>query len=89
MWSCVLHICNVTACKLIEDSAIMGLPSHYNICPSQLKYQMKKSWLKAIMLYQQLLSSVSYATFCPIYNSMFMFYVYAYVYTERFINYCG
>ena len=47
MWSCVCPICNVNACKLVGDSASMGLPSHYSICPSQLKYQMKNFWLKA------------------------------------------
>ena len=36
MWSCVCHIHNVVACKLMEESAIMGLPSHYSICPFQL-----------------------------------------------------
>ena len=29
---------NVTACKLMEKSAIMGLPCHYSICLSQLMY---------------------------------------------------
>ena len=54
----------------------MELPSYYSICASQLKYQMKKYWLKASVLYEQLLSSVQYATLCPIRNSMFMFFVY-------------
>ena len=57
MWSCVCPIHNVAACKLMEDSAIVGLPSHYSICPSKLMYQIKKFWLKASVLYEQLLSS--------------------------------
>ena len=64
MCSCVCPIRNVTACKLMEESAVVGLTSHYRTCPSQLKYQMKKIWLKASVLYEQLLSSVSYATVC-------------------------
>ena len=76
MWSCVCPIRNVAACKLMEESAIMGLPSHYSICPYQLMYQIKKIWLKASVLYEQLFSSVSYATLCPICNDMFMFFVY-------------
>ena len=43
----------------------MGLPSHYSLCPSQLKHQMKTFWLKASVLYEQLLSSVLYTTTCP------------------------
>ena len=39
----------------------MRLPSHTSICPSQLKYQMKFFWLKASVLYEQLLNSVPYA----------------------------
>ena len=31
MWSCVCPIHNMTACKLMEESAIMGLPFHYSI----------------------------------------------------------
>ena len=31
----------------------MGLSSHYNICPSNLKYQMKKNWLKESVLHEQ------------------------------------
>ena len=54
----------------------MGLPSHYSTCPTQLMYQIKKIWHKASVLYEQLLSSVPYATLCPISNSMFMFFVY-------------
>ena len=54
----------------------MRLPFHYNICPSQMKYQMKKFWLRTSVYYEQLLSSVSYATLCPIRNSMFMFFLY-------------
>ena len=84
MCSCVCSICNVTACKLMEESAIMGLPSHDSIRPSQFKYQMKKMWLKASVLYEQLLSSVPYTPLCPIHNSMFMF-----LYTEQSINYFG
>ena len=67
---------NVTACKLMEESAIKGFPSHHSIRPSQLQYQMKKFWLKARVLYEQLLSSVPYATLCPIHNSIFMIFVY-------------
>ena len=33
-------------------------------------------WLKASVLYEQLLSSVPYTTLCPIHNDMFMFFVY-------------
>ena len=50
-------------------------PSHYSICPSQLKYQMKNFWLKTGVLYEQL-CSVPFATLWPIYSSMFMFFVY-------------
>ena len=78
MWSCVCPIRNVTASKLMEKSAIKGLPSHYSICPSQLKYQMKKFWLKASVLYEQLLSSVPYALVC-LWS----------LYTEKSINYFG
>ena len=56
------HVCpllNVTACKLMEETAIKGFPSHYSICSYQLKSQMKNIWLKANVLYQQLLSSVA------------------------------
>ena len=73
---CVCPIRNVAACKLMEESAIMGLPSQYSISPSQLTYQIKIFWLKASVLYEQLLSSVPYATLCPIRNGMFMFFVY-------------
>ena len=59
MWACVCPICNMTACKLMEENGIMGFPSHYSICPSQLKYKMKKFWLKASELYEQLLNSVT------------------------------
>ena len=76
MWSIVCPICNMTACKLMQESAIMGLPSHYSVCPSQLKYQMKKFWLKASVLYKLLLSSVPYTTLHLIHNSMFIFFVY-------------
>ena len=44
--------------------------------PPHLKYQMKKCWLKVNILYEQLLTSVPYATLCPICNSMFTFFVY-------------
>ena len=60
----------------------MGLPSHYSICPSQLMYQIKIFWLKASVLYEQLLSSVHmrhvvpYATVCL-----------CSLYTEQSINY--
>ena len=76
MWSCVCPICNANVCKLIEESAIMGLPSHYSIYPSQLNYQIKKFWLKASVLYEQLLTSVIYATLCPILNGIFIFFEY-------------
>ena len=72
MWSCVCPIQNVAACKLMEEGAIMGLPSHYSICPSQLMYQINIFWLKASVLYEQLLGSVLYATLCPMRNNMFM-----------------
>ena len=49
--------------------------TYSNICPSQLKYQMKNFWLKASVLYEQLLSRVLYTTFCPIGNSMFVIFV--------------
>ena len=78
MWSCVCPIHNVTACKLMEERAIKGLPSHYNICLSQLKYQMKNFWLKASVLYGQLLSSAPYAALCL-----------CSLHTEQFINYFG
>ena len=42
VWLCVCPIRNATACKFMEESAIKGLPSHYSIFPSQLKYQIKK-----------------------------------------------
>ena len=66
----------VTACKLMEENAIKGLPFHYSICPYQLKYQMKMFWLMPRVLYEQLLSRVPYATLCPIRNSMFMIFLY-------------
>ena len=72
----VYPIRNVTACKLMEESVIKGIPSNYSIYPSQLKYQMKKLWLKASVLYEQLLSSVPYTTLYPICNCMFMVFVY-------------
>ena len=54
----------------------MGVPSHYIICPSQLMYQIKYFWLKASVLYEQLLSSIPYATVCL-----------CSLYTEQSINY--
>ena len=54
----------------------MGLPYHYSIFPSQLQYQIKIFWPKAIVLYEQLLIKVPHATLCPIRNSMIMFFVY-------------
>ena len=78
MRSCVCPICNVTAFKLMEESTIMELPCHYSICLSHLKYQIKNFWLKASVLYEQLLSSVPYATVCL-----------CHVYTEQSINYFG
>ena len=53
----------------------MGLSSPYSICPSLLKYQMKKFWLMASVLFEQLLS-VPYATVCL-----------CSLYTEQFITY--
>ena len=62
---------NEIACKLIEESAIKGFPSRYSIYSSQLKYQMKKVWLKASVLYMSNYLVVShmqhfapYATVC-------------------------
>ena len=46
---------SVAACKLMEESAILGLPFHYSICLSKLKYQMKN----LCVLYEQLLGNVS------------------------------
>ena len=63
-------------CKLVEESAIKGLPSYYSTCPSQMKYQIKMFWFKASLLYEQLLSSVSYATRCPYATVCFMLFVY-------------
>ena len=54
----------------------MGLPSHYSICSSQLKYQMNKILFNASVLLEQLLSSVPYATLCAIPNGTFMSFVY-------------
>ena len=76
MWSYMCQICNKTARKLTEESAFMGLPSHYSIHFPHLKYQMKTFWSKASVMYEQLLSSVPYAMLCPIHNTMFMFFVY-------------
>ena len=42
----------------------------------------KKIWLTTSVLYEQLLSSVPYATLCPICNSVFIS-----LYTEQSINY--
>ena len=62
----------------------MGLPSHYSICPSQLKYQMKKKLIKASVLYEQFEAVyhtqhfVQYATLC-----LFS------LYTEQSIKYFG
>ena len=55
MWSCVCPTPNVAACKLMEESAILGPPFHYSICLSQLKYQMKN----LCVLYEQLLGNVN------------------------------
>ena len=76
IWSCVCSIGNMADCKFMEESAFLGLPSHHSICPFQLMSEVKKFWFKANILYDQLLSSVPYATLCPIHNSMFMFFVY-------------
>ena len=59
----------------------MGLPSHSSIYPSQMKYQMKKFWLKADVLYEQLLISVPYAARRPVPNGTYS------LYTEQSINY--
>ena len=75
MWSCVCPIPNVTACKLIKESAIMGLPSIIAYVP-QFKYQMKIIWIRASALYEQLLSSAPYTTLCLICNCMIMLFVY-------------
>ena len=76
MWSYVCPIHNMTACKLMKEGVIMGIPSNYSTCPSQSKYQIKHFWLKAGGLHKQLLNSVPYATLYPIHNGMFMFFVY-------------
>ena len=68
MWSYVCPMHNVTASKLMEESAIEGFLSHYSICPSQLMYQMKNVWPKASVLYEQLLSSVPYVCLCSLYT---------------------
>ena len=60
----------------MEEGAAKGLPPHYSICPSQLKYQIKKFWLKASVLYEQLLSSFPDATLCPMCKSMLMIFVF-------------
>ena len=44
MWSCVCPKRNMAACRLMGDSTIMGLPSHYSICPSQFMYQIKQKF---------------------------------------------
>ena len=67
MRSCVCPIWNVTACMLMEESAIERLPSHYSICVAYGTSQ---------LLYEQLLSSVPYATLCPIRKGMFIIFVY-------------
>ena len=66
---CVSHN-DMAVCKLMEESVIIGLPSHYSICPFQLMYQMKNFWLKASVLYEQLLCSVPYGTLCLIHNGI-------------------
>ena len=78
MCSSLCPVYSMNACQLIEESVIKGLTSHYSICPSQLKYQIKKIWLKTSVLYEQLLSSAPYATLC-----LCSFY------TEQSINYIG
>ena len=86
MWSSVCTIRNMTASKLTEESAIKGHLSHYSICPSQLKHQMKFGfWIKASVLYEQLLSSVpSMQHFVP-YTTVCLWSLY----TEQSINYFG
>ena len=60
----------------MKEGAIMGLPSHSSIYSSQMKYQMKNFWLKADVLYEQLLISVPYAARRSVGNGMFIFFVY-------------
>ena len=74
MLTCACPI-DMTACKLMEESAIMGPLSHRSICPSQLKYLIKTFWLQASVLYEQLLSSVPYTALCPTCNGLFMLFV--------------
>ena len=76
IWLRVCSMHNVTACKLMEVSAVKELPFHYSTCLSQLKHQIKSFWLKASMLHEKLLSNVPYATLCPIRNDMFMIFAY-------------
>ena len=77
MWSCGSSIRNMTACNLMQESAIKGRHTHYSICPSQLKYQMKRFWFKAReQHYMQ--HFVPYATVC-LWS----------LYTEQSINYFG
>ena len=44
--------------------------------PPSWSIKWKKHWLKASVLYEQLLSRVPYTTLCSICNSMFMLFVY-------------
>ena len=74
---------NVTAGKLLEESAIMGFPSHYSICPSQLKYQMKNFWLRVGVLHEQLLRNAPWAPLCHMRNMVCL----CSWCTEQFINY--
>ena len=70
-------------CMYVHDSAIMELPSHYSICLSQMKYQMKSFWLKVSVLYEQLLGSVPYATLPHMQHCLCS------LYTKQSINYFG
>ena len=67
---------SMTACKLMEESGNKELPSHYSICPSQLKYQIKKFSLKVNVLFKQLLRSVTYAALFFIRKGIFMTFAY-------------
>ena len=62
----------------------MGLSFNYSICSSQMKYKTKNFWLKASVLYEQLLSSVPALDFVP-----FTVICLCSLYTEQSINYFG
>ena len=54
--------------KLMEESAIIGLPSHYNIGPSLLMYQIKKICLKASALHEQHFVPYVMVWLCSVYT---------------------